>query len=310
MTNVRGAASFVLSLVWLVWLGNASLRGAEPPKLPDVKPFDLGEGRPLGEGPSRENSGIVKSRNWPDLYWMQNDSGDEPRIYPVRRDGSVYQSEREPGTPGVLIGGALNVDWEDIAVDASGRVIVADFGNGRNDRRDLVLYFVPEPAPLAERTPYLKKVFIRYPEQKQFPAPEDDLNYDAEALFTLGDTVYVCTKHRSDTMTRCYRLNDVRDDDYATLMKVDEFDSLDQVVGADATADGKRLVLLTYESLWLFEVTDPAHPLSGPVSWLPYADHDEIEAVCFADDETVILGDEELGRLYDVPLAKFVRVRE
>jgi hypothetical protein len=310
MTIVRRATWCVLSLIWLASLSGESLRGAEPLKLPDVKPFDLGEGHPLGEGPSRENSGIVKSRNWPDLYWMQNDSGDEPRIYPVRRDGSVYSSEREPEHPGVLIGGAINVDWEDIAVDASGRVIVADFGNNRNDRRDLTLYFVPEPAPLAERTPYLKKVFIRYPEQQQYPAPEGDFNYDAEALFTLGNTVFLCTKHRSDTLTRCYRLDDVRDDEYATLVKVDEFDSLDQVVGADATADGKRLVLLTYESLWLFEVTDPAHPLSGPVSWLPYADHDEVEAVCFADDETLIVGDEALARLYDVPLAKFARVRE
>lgn len=275
----------------------------------------LGEGKPLGAGPAKENSGIVKSRQWPDLFWMHNDSGDEPRIYPVHRDGSVYQSVRLPETPGVLIGGAVNVDWEDITVDASGHVIVADTGNGDNNRRDLVLYYVQEPAPDAEQTVHLRKIFLQYPEQHAFPAPEDDFNYDAEGIFTLGDVVYICTKHRSDTRTRIYRLDPDADfDKPVPLTLVDEFDVRGQVTGADATPSGDRLVLLTYNALWLFEKPDPNHPVSGPVRWLPYEneseddDDGEAEAVCFADDDTLLVGDEAAGRLYEVPLADFVDV--
>jgi len=94
----------------------------------------------LGPGPAKENSGIVKSRNFPELCWMHNDSGDEPRIYPIHRDGSNYDDTRYAEESGFLIGGAINVNWEDIAVDADGNVIVADTGNNENDRRDLVLY--------------------------------------------------------------------------------------------------------------------------------------------------------------------------
>ena len=61
----------------------------------------------LPQGPARENSGIVKSRHAQNVFWMQNDSGDEPRVYAIRRDGSSYRND-EPGT---LIGGAINVDW-------------------------------------------------------------------------------------------------------------------------------------------------------------------------------------------------------
>ena len=230
-----------------------------------MEPFDLGKGHPLGEGPAKENSGIVKSRQWPDVYWMQNDSGDEPRIYAVRRDGSVYESDRYPDSPGVLIGGAINVDWEDIAVDASGLVIVADVGNNGNDRRDLVLYYVFEPAPNAGRTTAFRKVFVRYPEQRAFPAPNNAFNYDAEAMFTLGDVVYLCTKNRSDTKTQIYRVGKAAEDGVVDLQLVEEFDVRGRATGADASADGRRVAVLTYDAIWLFDVADPNRPLSGPV---------------------------------------------
>lgn len=268
--------------------------------------FDLGEGRKLGEGPAKEHSGIVKSRNWPDLFWMHNDSGDEPRIYPVQRSGEVVKSEREPENPGVTIAGAINVDWEDLTVDDRGRVIVGDFGNNRNDRRDLVLYIVPEPAPLAERTTFVKRLFFRYPSQNEFPAPQADFNYDCEAIFTIGDAIYLCSKHRSDTLTHLYRLDPNSNEEVQTAELVDSFDVLGQATGADATPDGKRIVINTYEDLWLFDVTDPKHPLSGPVQRLSFENDDDVEAVCFADDETLIIGAEAAGRIYEVPLSAFV----
>lgn len=273
-----------------------------------VKPFKLANGRRLGEGPAKEHSGIVKSRQWPDLYWLHNDSGDQPRIYAMHRDGSVYQSDRYPDEPGVLIGGAINVDWEDIALTASGKLVVADCGNNSNDRRDLALYFLMEPRPQAGRTAHLNRVFFRYPEQHDFPATEDDFNYDAEAVFALGDVIYVCTKHRSDTNTRLYRLDsaDGRDGEVHDLTLVDAFDARGKVTGADATADGKQVVLLTYTALWLFDVTDPQRPLSGPVKWLPYEGAEDVEAVCFADDRTMLVGSEAEGRLYEVPLDRFI----
>jgi hypothetical protein len=87
---------------------------------------------------------------------------------------------------------------------------------------------------------------------------------------------------------------------------VDSFDVLGQATGADATPDGKRIVINTYEDLWLFDVTDPEHPLSGPVKRLSFENDDDVEAVCFADDETLIIGAEAAGRIYEAPLSAFV----
>ena len=110
------------------------------------------------------------------------------------RQGRMRKSARAADAPGVLIGGVINSDWEDIAVDASGHVIVADVGNNSNGRRDLALHYIFEPEPTAGFTALLMSLFVRYPEQKTWPAPKSDFNYDCEAIFTKGDTVYFVTK--------------------------------------------------------------------------------------------------------------------
>lgn len=257
----------------------------------------------LGAGPARENSGIVRSRTRPDLFWMQNDSGDQPRVYPVHADGSVYTSVREPEAPGVLIAGAINVDWEDIAVDSDNHLIVGDFGNNRNDRRDLVLYYIDEPSPTAERTTVKKKLFFRYPEQTAFPAHAEQFNFDAEALFTVGTTVYILSKNRSDTRTTLYRLDDPQPHVTNVLTPVTSFDIGGKVTAADASADGRRLVVTTYERIWLFE-TDGDHDrwFEGRVSSLGYVVRG-VEAVCFEDDAHLLLASERLASLYRVSLA-------
>ena len=82
-----------------------------------------------------------------------------------------------------------------------------------------------------------------------------------------------------------------------------------QATAADATPDGKRLVVCTYDSLWLFDIDDPNQPLRGNVAWLPFTGPEEVEAACFADDQTILVADEGTGRLFEVPIDRFVPVR-
>ena len=194
-------------------------------ELPKIEPVAL---MPLAnlEGPpgSREVSGIVPSRQWPGVFWVHNDSGDETRIYPVGRDGKLFKSARSVDKPGVLVGGVINSDWEAIALDASGRVIIGDVGNNSNGRRDLALHYVVEPEPTAGFSGLLKSIFVRYPDQKTWPAAKDDFNYDCEGIFTKGDTVYFVTKRRSDSLTRLYRLDAPKLGEVNMLTAVADFD--------------------------------------------------------------------------------------
>jgi hypothetical protein len=260
----------------------------------------------LGPGAGKEISGIVRSRRDPTVFWTLNDSGDEPRIYPIRADGKVIPSLREPEVPGTLIGGAINCDWEDIALDSSGRIIAADFGNNSNARADLALYFIEEPEINEGRTSFTTKVMFRYPDQKLRPAPKDDFNFDAEAIFSIGDEVYILTKHRSDTFTKLYRLNERRPDAINTLEYLDRFDIKGQATAADASPDGLRLVILTYDRIWLFTRDSLDKPFfSASANSLAYRMNDgdsDSESVCFETDHTILIADEARGTLYRVDL--------
>jgi hypothetical protein len=277
--------------------------------LPERPQLELKLLAKLGPGPGEENSGIVKSRHRNDVFWIHNDSGDEPRIYAVDRHGKSYPSERYPSENGVLIGGAINVDWEDITIDDDGQIIVADVGNNANDRRDLVLYYLDEPRPTAGRTTFQKKVFIRYPNQRSFPADRDEFNFDCEAVFTVGKTVYFLSKDRSDEYTNLYRLDEANPNVTNVLTLLDTFDIHGQAVGADCTPDGRRLAVLTYTAVWLFERSSLDQSFfTQRVFWAPFAERDA-EAICFADDKTLLIADESLGELYEVATSELSRVQ-
>lgn len=262
----------------------------------------------LGPGAGKEISGIVRSRRDPGVFWTLNDSGDEPRVYPVTADGRVVPSVRYPDIPGTLIGGAINSDWEDIALDASGRLIVADFGNNSNDRRDLCLYLLPEPEPTEGRTTFSEKVFIEYPDQRAWPAPRDDRNFDAEAIFTVGDDIYILSKHRSDTLTKLYRLDDRAQGEVNTLTLLGRYDIKGQATGADASPDGLRLAVLTYDWVWLFERPSIRTPFfAGRVSVREYRVPGEsggTESICFESETSLLIADEPTGRLFRLPIAE------
>ncbi|MGJ3242420.1 MAG: hypothetical protein ACFE0O_05625 [Opitutales bacterium] len=278
------------------------------PDLPERTAVTLEATGHFGPGAERENSGIVKSRIWPDTFWVQNDSGDEPRVYPVTRTGEVIGAVRYDDEPGVRIGGAINVDWEDIAVDDSGQLIVADVGNNRNDRRDLALYFLPEPSPRAGRTTWKRKVFFRYPDQHLFPAPSQDFNYDCEGVFFAHGKIYFVTKHRSDPHCRLYRLDSTAPHRTHTLTFVDAFAIGGKTTGADATPDGRRLAITTYDALWVFE-TGPGSEgwFRGKIYWMPFK-APQVEAVCFDGPDRLLLADEEAAALYTVDFADLTRV--
>jgi hypothetical protein len=302
----------VISLLGLL---PAPLFSAAPAALvlPEMAPVKLTPLAKLeGSAGSKEISGLVASRQWPDVFWAHNDSGDETRIYPVGRDGKLKKSARTADAPGVLVAGVINSDWEDIAVDASGHVIIADVGNNSNGRRDLALHYVLEPEPTVGFAGLLKSVYFRYPEQKTWPAARDDFNYDSEGIFTKGDTVYIITKRRSDSLTRLYRLDDPKPGVVNNLTPLGDFDVRGRTTASDASPDGRRLVITTYDAIWLFEAKTPGGDdwFEGSIWWLPFTGAPGAEAVTFDGPDTILIGAEEgNGHLYAVPVSSLKKVR-
>ena len=168
--------------------------------------------------PIAEQSGIVMSNTYPGVFWVHNDSGDSARLFALTADGHVIMpawlsdefipdaasgavGNKQPYL-GLVIEGASNIDWEDIALDGD-TLYVADTGNNGNARRDLGVYVLPEPNPRAtDRQRVLKFLPVAYPDQKTFPG--EQWHYDCEALFVFHGKLYFVTKHRAPEIGRAH----------------------------------------------------------------------------------------------------------
>jgi len=88
-----------------------------------------------------EASGLVRSLRHPDVFWTHNDSGGEPCLFAIDRQGRTRAKLRLPG--------AANFDWEDLAAwkDADGRawLYAGDIGDNFRLRPTIQVYQIPEP---------------------------------------------------------------------------------------------------------------------------------------------------------------------
>ncbi|XOV88412.1 MAG: hypothetical protein ACFHX7_00695 [Pseudomonadota bacterium] len=267
----------------------------------------------LAFGGISEMSGMVRSRRFDDIYWMHNDSGDTARLFAVNSEGRVqfpgyladqYHGETmTPGTspwPGLTVLGASNVDWEDIAIDED-NLYIADLGNNGNARRDLGVYVLPEPNPRQiAQARALKFVPVRYPSQASYPA--EQWHYDSEAMFIYRGKLYFLTKHRQpgkisewEAGTRLYRLDSMATDRVNVLRQVDMHDEVAVVTAADLSPDGRRLAVLCYTALWIFEAPRSRDRwLSGKARMTPLDLRvtGQAEAVAWRDDRTLLIGNE------------------
>ena len=278
-------------------------RVERPIKLPTIL-------RPIGRldfTPIEESSGLVKSRKYPGVFWTHNDSGDSARIFAVTKNGKIIRPPDNIDYQGISVYSADNIDWEDIALDQKGNLILGDFGNNRNDRRNLSIYIIPEPDPQKEYTVKVKeRLRFNYPDQREFPSRQE--NFDAEAMFAAHGNIYLLTKHRSDKQTKLYRIDRHEKRRILTLTLMDVFDIGGQVTAADVSVDGRRLIVLTYNAIWLFDQPDGTeHYFDGSISWSPiYAG--QCEAVCFVDDRTILITNEE-RQIFEVKLAELISLR-
>ncbi len=251
-----------------------------------------------------ECSALAASPRHPRVLWTLSDSGGPARLVPVRPSGLAVA----PASPGVLVTGAANLDWEAVVADDRGNLVVADVGNNLSRRRELHLYVVPEPEPAAAATAPARRLTFSWPDQSQYPDPEQ--RHDCEAVFWHKGRLHLLTKHRRDTLTTVWRAEPAPGSDRAYLTQVGAFDARGMVTDAAVSPDGRWLAVLTYRVLWVFDLSGkPENPLSGAAharALAPPVGQWQLEGCAWADDAAIILGSEE-GAIFRVPIGEVVR---
>lgn len=294
--------AIVLGLVAVLSAAEPAVVVRETADMPSVAPTLVAR---FNKESVPECSALWASPSQPGLYWTLSDSGAKPRLSALRADGSFAVGPSGPWRT-VELQGATNVDWEAIAGDTSGRMIVCDVGNNISVRKELALYLLAEPSLGSAAVADFRKVTFAWPDQKSFPDPE--LAHDCEAAFMVGGRLYLLTKHRRDTLTDLWRVDlpAAGAPDKAIPVKVGRLDAKGMVTDAAVSPDGKRLAVLTYTFVWVFDLpatgeaffSGPARsaPLSLPaLSW-------QVEGCSWLDDATLLLGSEQ-GDLFRLPIA-------
>ena len=241
-----------------------------------------------------EASGIVASRRNPGLFYVHNDSGDEPLVYLVDRAGSTRVTIR--------LTGARHVDWEDIALAPRGKtgefdVCVADIGDNAAQRDELTIYRFAEvdatPGGPATRRVSARAYRIRYADG---PA-------DAEAFAVhprTGDG-YIFTK-RLDGRSAVYRLaapwnagERVVLPKVATTAIQHRMAPGRMITAADISPDGRRLAVRCYLGGWEWRMAPGSAPgdferlfATAPVA-LDLAAEPQGEALCYSAGGRAIL---------------------
>ncbi len=218
-----------------------------------------------------ESSGLVKSRKYADIFWTHNDSGNAPVLFAVRLTGEVVAE--------IPLAGAHNLDWEDIAIDHTGRLFIGDIGDNARKRTSYQIYELPEP------NPFVKPIQpVRFTKVHRYRFPEGCHN--CEALFVFDGKLHIITKKGLDQAI-VYRL-DPQGGDRLSPVRVGIAPPA-PVTAADVSPDGKRLAVLTYGYLAVYPIGDDLSKIGETdAAFVTFPMNLQTEACCFDGNDVII----------------------
>jgi len=210
------------------------------------------------------------------LAWVNNhlithnDKGNSNHLF-------IIDTANAAGISQVTLSGAPNIDWEDLATDQD--------NNG--NRRDLRIWRVAKSQwTTSGSVPAAGAIAFHYPEQTQFESNKSH-NFDSEALFAYGDSLYLFTKNRGNQRSDLYALPKTPGN-WPAHRKGD-FNPEALITGGTISSDGQAVVLLGIQNkqhCYLYVFTNYQAPdfLRGKLERYyigPFSEVGQTEALAF-----------------------------
>ena len=238
-----------------------------------------------------------------DLLWMVNDAGNSSELFGLNKKGKIKSTVKV---------NAENIDWEDLTTDDEGNLYIGDFGNNKNQRRDLTILKVNNRDFLEGKKVEVELINFFYPEQNKFPPKKKKRYFDCEAFFYFHDYFYLFTKSRVDEKygrTALYKIPAEPGNHEA--LKIETYNApCNQLTcwttSADISPDKSKVAILTPNALYVFSNFNEDKFFEGDMKEYKFDFITQKESVFFKDNNSVYITDELAygigGNLYEFKL--------
>lgn len=196
----------------------------------------FGEGLPMQttlDSSVNESSGLLMIDG---KLITHNDSDETPELFEInKKTGAVERS--------VYVKNVKNHDWEDIAADKD-YIYIGDFGNNLGNRENLMVYKISkkEYHNTENDTVVAEKIEFNYATQTNYNPARYSSNFDAEALISYKDNLYIFTKNWDDKNTDIYKLS--KEPGNYTAEKIDTIETNGLITGAEYDEKNDRVLLV------------------------------------------------------------------
>ena len=222
-----------------------------------------------------EASGIADSKINPGYAWVEEDSGNPPQLYLLSHTGKRLKA--------IFLNGAVNRDWEDIALAAGpdpsiNYLYVADIGDNDAVHTSSFFYRLTEPLAAVDTVRLFDRIEFNYADGPR----------DAEAFLVDGTSrdIYIISKR--DAQSRVYKLAWPYSTSSPNTAVFVETLPYTGVVSAAISHNGKEIIVKTYTALFYYtknEGENIAQALQKADTVLGYELEPQGEAVGFAADD-------------------------
>ncbi len=191
-----------------------------------------------------ESSGLAASRQTPDVFWTNNDSGDTARLYAFNRKGESLAT--------LTIRNAKATDWEDMcSYTLAGKhyLLIADTGDNLAQRKFCTLYIVEEPKlDAAKRNVNLS---ANVATRVDFTYEEGPRDCESVAVDPTEKCIVLVSKRGDKRFVYTLPLPATTPAKALVAKKIATL-SMPETTAMDISPDGRRAIVLTYLAAYEF----------------------------------------------------------
>jgi hypothetical protein len=296
-----------LTSIALILIATSACSDAEQvptEQVPTLAPVVIGK---LEDPNIREASGLARSQQQDNVFWIINDNGAKEWVHAINPRGKrIGEFDLKKSD---------NVDWEDLAsfsIDGKPYLLVADIGDNDARRKSRTLYVVEEPVAA-------KKEKARVAWQVDFRYPDGPRDAESVAVDIENQRALVLTKRNTPPVLYEVPLQ-TADDKKVTAKWLGMITSLPppsrrdvefapktndwhwQPVGMDISADNLAAVILTYRAVYYY-TRQPDQDWFDALNTRPMrvslGNFRNAEAIAFGNDTrmVVVTGENKHSRL-------------